>query len=310
MEVRFKSCSTTQIPVTTTRIRFIRDKKKLSISRITNSYSLIYVSCAMGKFILVLVFIAMVTSHDFTFGQPAIGVTTTDHIKLSENFLYAAKTGDTTKNFTDTLKNANEDLLATELSTDHKRLAFWLNIYNGFTQVILRNDPGQYKSRNAFFSSRQIIIAGKRLSLDDIEHGILRHSTIKWSEGYLSDLLPSSFERKFRVAKLDYRIHFALNCGAKSCPPIAFYEPTIIDKQLTLAAKVYLKGECTYDAAKNTVEVPALMGWFRHDFGGKSNMLDLLKQNKIIPQDSNPIIHFKKYDWSLYLNNFKSENNG
>jgi hypothetical protein len=52
------------------------------------------------------------------------------------------------------------------------------------------------------------------------------------------------------------------------------------------------------------------MGWFRHDFGGKSNILTILKQNKIIPQDSDPTIIFKKYDWSLYLNNYKSENNG
>jgi hypothetical protein len=264
----------------------------------------------MCKFALLLFLIASTTGHVIAVDRPVIGVITADHIKLSEDFLYAAKTGDTTARFIDTLKNTNEHLLAAELNTDHKRLAFWLNIYNGFTQVILKKDPNQYKTRGAFFSSRQIIIAGKRLSLDDIEHGILRHSTIKWSEGYLSALLPSSFERKFRVEKLDYRIHFALNCGAKSCPPIAFYEPNMIDQQLTLAAKVYLKGECTYDATKNTVEVPALMGWFRHDFGGKSNILTILKQNKIIPQDSDPTIIFKKYDWSLYLNNYKSENNG
>ena len=234
----------------------------------------------------------------------------TDYIKISQDFLYAAKTGDTTKGYIDTLGIANEEALATELNTDKKRLAFWLNIYNGFTQVILKKDPDQYKTRGSFFSSRQIDIAGRQLSLDDIEHGILRHSKIKWSEGYLGKPFPSGFEKKFRVEKLDYRIHFALNCGAKSCPPIAFYEPVSIDKQLAVAAKTYLRGECAYDSIKNEVNVPALMGWFRHDFGGKKNMLKILKQNKIIPQESNPAIHFKKYDWSLYLNNYKSESNG
>lgn len=234
----------------------------------------------------------------------------TDYVKLSQNFLYAAKTGDSTTAYLDSLKNADQEILAEQLNSDSKRLAFWLNLYNGFTQVILNKDPDQYKTRNSFFSSKQIDIAGHQLSLDLIEHGILRHSKVKWSGGYLGKIFPSGFEKKFRVEKLDYRIHFALNCGAKSCPPIAFYEPEQIDKQLNVAVKTYLKGEVTYDKVQNTVEVPALMGWFRHDFGGKKGMLDILIKNKIIPEGAKPTIRFKKYDWSLYLNNYKSENNG
>jgi hypothetical protein len=231
-------------------------------------------------------------------------------VKLSENFLYAAKTGDTTRLYLDTLKSLNEELLSQELNTDSKRLAFWINLYNGFTQVILKKDPDQYKTRGSFFSSKQIVVAGHQISLNTIEHGILRHSKIEWSEGYLGKPIPSGFERKFRVQKLDYRLHFALNCGAKSCPPIAFYEPDQLDKQLNLAVKVYLKGESDYDKSKNVANVPALMGWFRHDFGGKAGIREILIKNKIIPAGSKPIIHFKKYDWSLYLNNYKTENNG
>ena len=234
----------------------------------------------------------------------------TDFVRTSQNFLYAAKSGDSTSAYLDTLKKANENLLSHQLNNDQKRLAFWLNLYNGFTQVLLKKNPDQYKTRNSFFSSKQINIAGELISLDLIEHGILRHSKIKWSEGYLGKVFPSAFEKKFRVEKLDYRIHFALNCGAKSCPPIAFYDPNKIDKQLNVAVKTYLKGECKYDQTKNIVHVSALMGWFRHDFGGKKHLLDILKQNHIIPKNSNPKIEFKKYDWSLYLNNYKSENNG
>jgi hypothetical protein len=264
----------------------------------------------MCKSVLLFVFTGFAITNLFALDRHRGFTKSVDYLKISQDFLYAAKTGDTTKGYIDTLKNANEDMLATELNNDHKRLAFWLNIYNGFTQVILKKNPDQYKTRNSFFSSRQIDIAGRQLSLDDIEHGILRHSKIKWSEGYLGKLFPSGFEKKFRVERLDYRIHFALNCGAKSCPPIAFYEPTSIDKQLTVAVRTYLKGECEYNAEKNMVNVPALMGWFRNDFGGKKNMIEILKQNKIIPQGSNPAIHFKKYNWSLYLDNYKSENNG
>jgi hypothetical protein len=235
---------------------------------------------------------------------------TINAVRLSQNFLYAAKTGEETKAFQDSLERLTESGLHGQLDNDAKKLAFWLNIYNGFTQVILKKDPDQYKTRNAFFSSKQIQVAGQQLSLDEIEHGILRRSKIKWSEGYLGKPFPGTFEKDFRVEKLDYRIHFALNCGAKSCPPIAFYDPEQIDKQLSVAVKTYLKGECEFNPAKNSISVPALMGWFRHDFGGKEGIYQILKQNKIIPANSNPGIKFKKYDWSLFLDNYKSESNG
>ncbi|GGI23834.1 hypothetical protein GCM10008119_09640 [Pedobacter mendelii] len=233
-----------------------------------------------------------------------------DYIKLSQDFLYAAKTGDSTAAFIDSLKSADQNGLALQLNNEYKKLAFWLNLYNGFTQVILKKDPDQYKTRGSFFSSKQINVAGHQLSLDLIEHGILRRSKVKWAEGFLGKFFPSGFEKQFRVEKLDYRIHFALNCGAKSCPPIAFYEPEQLDKQLNVAVKTYLKGEVIYNKVQNAVEVPALMGWFRHDFGGKKGMLEVLIKNKIIPEGIKPTIRFKKYDWSLYLNNYKSENNG
>lgn len=230
----------------------------------------------------------------------------TDYVQLSQDFLRAAKTGGKTTDFISKLKTADQNQLLAQLNTDPKRLAFWLNLYNGFTQVILKKNPEQYKSRSSFFSSEQIMIAGKKLSLDDIEHGILRRSKTKWSGGYVSKISVSDFEEKFRVDKLDYRIHFALNCGAKSCPPIAFYEPAKINQQLELATKAYLKGESKFNQLANKVEVPATMGWFRADFGGKKGILDLLKKNNIVPQQSNPDIAFKEYDWTLFLDNYKS----
>ncbi|MFW1581992.1 DUF547 domain-containing protein, partial [Vibrio parahaemolyticus] len=61
----------------------------------------------------------------------------------------------------------------------------------------------------------------------------------------------------------------ALNCGAKSCPPIAFYDDAKLDAQLDIATKAYLIGSVTYDSNANKVYVPALLSWFRGDFGGK-----------------------------------------
>lgn len=225
--------------------------------------------------------------------------------ELSQQFIYAAKTGNETKLLLDRLKNINYDSLKNELATDEEKKAFWINLYNGYTQLFLKKDPEKYKNRNEFFKAKQIEIAGKKFSLDEIEHDILRRSKIKWSLGYLNKIFPGKRAKELRVDQLDYRIHFALNCGAKSCPPIAFYQAGNINTQLDMATRAYLTGESEYDAANNTLKLPAIMGWFRHDFKGKKNMLSLAKKYDIVPETKRPRISFKKYDWNLYLDNYK-----
>jgi len=226
-------------------------------------------------------------------------------VKLSQQLLLAAKTKENTDSLVKRLSSISRSDLATELEAENNKKAFWINIYNSFTQIILMYNPEKYQDRGSFFAARQINVGGKNFSLDDIEHGILRRSKLKWSLGYLNKLFPSSFERKMRVNKVDYRIHFALNCGAKSCPAIAFYSSDQLDKQLELATSVYLKGECEYNEQAGKVWVPAIMGWFRHDFGGKKEMIQLLKQQKIFPENSLPAIKFKKYNWNIFLENYK-----
>lgn len=227
-------------------------------------------------------------------------------VQLSQDFMYAAKTGEQTDGFISSLKNLGMDELTESIKSDKKKKAFWINLYNAYTQVALKKDPDQYKNRGQFFGNKNIEIAGEKFSLDDIEHGILRRSKTKWSLGYFNKLFPNKMEKTLRVDKLDYRLHFALNCGAKSCPPIAFYKSETIDQQLNLATKAYLTSEVEYVAASNIVRLPALMSWFRRDFGGKKKMIELLKQLSIIPVDKNPKIKFKTYDWTLYLENYKS----
>jgi Protein of unknown function, DUF547 len=230
------------------------------------------------------------------------------YILISQSFLYAVKTGEAVNGYQQQLQQADPGILYRQLSDDNKKIAFWLNVYNASVQLLLKENPGKYKKRGQFFGARQIIIAGQEISLDRIEHGILRHSKIKWSLGYFNKLFPGSFEKKTRVQHPDYRIHFALNCGAKSCPPVAFYDPAKIDRQLELATRNYLKNEVEYEAKSNTVRLPAIMSWFRRDFGGKKKMNLLLKEMSIIPGDTDPVIHFKKYDWTLFLSNYKTEN--
>lgn len=227
-------------------------------------------------------------------------------VQLSQEFMYAAKTGEEASIFISQLQQVGMDELQQSINTDDEKRAFWINLYNAYTQVALKNNPEQYNKRSKFFGNKFIKIAGHSFSLDDIEHGILRRSKIKWSFGHFNKLFPGKTERKLRVDKLDFRLHFALNCGAKSCPPIAFYKSENIDQQLDLATKAFLRSEIEYNEAANTVKLPMLMSWFRRDFGGKKKMIELLRQLSIVPQDKSPRIKFKEYDWTLYLQNYKS----
>ena len=231
----------------------------------------------------------------------------TGYVKLSQDLLYAVKTGDPVTGYLNQLNGVQEATLGAELNSDDKGKAFWLNIYNAFVRIELHKDPDQYKNRNSFYKKNFISIAGKLISPDLVEHGILRHSKIKWSLGYIGKLFPNEFEKRFRVNKTDKRIHFALNCGAKSCPPIAYYDPEKIDMQLELAARNYLKSETEYNKTSGSIFLPKIMSWFRGDFGGKKNIKKMLKKYQIVDGNKDVKIRFKKYDWTLFLNNYKQE---
>lgn len=227
-------------------------------------------------------------------------------VALSQQLLYNAKTNIGDDNFVQQLTNLPFEHLVESLKTDDDKKAFWINVYNAFTYIQLSKNADLYLNRNQFFKNKNINIAGNLFSLDLIEHGILRRSKIKWSLGYINKFFPSTLEKRLRVDKVDYRIHFALNCGAKSCPPIAFYNNINIDEQLNLATKNYLQGEVKFYEANNRVDVPILMSWFRGDFNNKQGVLAILKQHQLIPTDSKPKLKYIPYNWTLYLNNHKN----
>lgn len=226
-------------------------------------------------------------------------------VELSQQLLYAVKTGSATDSLTSAIKKLSFNDLKNELKSDNEKKAFWINLYNAFAQMLLKQSPEKYKSRTRFFMRKQIEIAVKTFSLDDIEHGILRCSKIKWKLDYSNRIFSGKTERQLCVTHPDYRIHFALNCGAKSCPRIAFYDPENIDTQLDIATKAYLTSEVEYYSFNNIIKLPALMNWYGRDFGGKKEIKKLLEKINVVPKNSNAKIKFKKYDWNLFLDHYK-----
>ena len=230
----------------------------------------------------------------------------TDYIRISQKLIESLKSKEiNTKEYLDIIANANEGELIKQLRTDDLKKTFFINVYNGFTNYSLKKNPAQYKNRGEFFKSEQFTIAGNKVSLDLIEHGFLRKSSIKLSMGKLSKIFPPTIEKKYRVDKIDYRIHFALNCGAKSCPPVSAYDPKNINEQLDKSTKSYLLTDAKYDKTKNILFVPSLMSWFRGDFGDKKGILKICSDLKIIPKEAHPKLEYNDYDWTLYLENFK-----
>ncbi len=137
-----------------------------------------------------------------------------------------------------------------------QRMAFWINAYNAFT---LRAIVDHYPIKSGWLtlhprnSIRQIDgvwnklkwqAAGRSVTLDDIEHKILR-PTFK-----------------------DARIHFAVNCASVSCPPLAAepYRPDTLGAQLDAAARQFLATPEGLRVDGDTLRVSSIFKWYGDDF--------------------------------------------
>ncbi|MGS0524156.1 DUF547 domain-containing protein [Zobellia nedashkovskayae] len=223
---------------------------------------------------------------------------------FSETFLTQVRNNQDTNELRAQLYNTTLEELVDGLNTDEKKLAFWLNVYNAYIQVVLSENPEKYDDRGTFFSSEQIPIAGRLVSFEKIEHGIIRKSQWKLGLGMVRKWFPNKFERKLRVNHRDYRVHFALNCGAKDCPPVAIYDADKLNEQLNKGTAAYLTKTSTYNKETGEVSVTSLFSWFRGDFGCKSGVKDILKEFGITTTTKDIDLNYKSYDWTLDLDNW------
>jgi hypothetical protein len=207
------------------------------------------------------------------------------------------------------------------LSNREEKLAFWINLYNalvmdgviskGIVQSVGTN-PFQLL---AFFRQTSYNVAGFRMSCDDIEHGILRgnrgHPRLPGRQ------LPSTDARQdWIITPVDKRVHFALNCAGRSCPPIQVYTAEDIDDQLDLAARNFVNADLKIESDKNQVHISAIFSWFNEDFGGQEGIVDFMLQ--YLPDDDRRAwllenrdsvkFIFKDYDWGLNSNSLQTVN--
>lgn len=158
------------------------------------------------------------------------------------------------------------------------QLAFWINAYNVFTiQLIVDNYPLksiQNLDGGKPWDVKRITIGGKKYSLNNIENDIIRP--------------------QFK----DARIHFAVNCGAKSCPPLlngAFFAKTL-DAQLDAVTNKFINNTKYQSITATKLTLSKIFDWYAVDFGDIHTYVNKYSSLKV---NKNAVIVFKEYDWAL-----------
>lgn len=169
------------------------------------------------------------------------------------------------------------------------RFAFYVNAYNAWTiKLILSAYPGikSIKELGSWFTSpwkKKICrINGKILTLDDIEHAILRP--------------------QFK----DPRVHFAVNCASKGCPKLISepYNGAALERQLDAAARGFINDPEKNYLDGDTLYVSSIFKWFAEDFNHDIPAFfsryasEDLKQ-RIDEKTGRIKVKYLDYDWTL-----------
>ena len=193
-----------------------------------------------------------------------------------------------------------------------ERMAFWLNLYNCLVlhATATLGAPTTAAERTAFFSGASgavYRVGDMRFSLDDIEHGVLRCNACHPTTGALP-FAEDDPRRRLALETLDPRLHFALNCGAKSCPPIKLYSASRIDETMSLAARAFLETDLHVDVASSKLSCTRLLDWYAHDFGADPRSRVAALRDMLPPSsplhaslgqlaEGEPTLEFRPYDW-------------
>jgi hypothetical protein len=186
------------------------------------------------------------------------------------------------------------------------RLAFWINVYNALIVhgVVAFGVRGTVHRTWNFFGRAAYRVGDGIFTLEEIEHGLLRNNAARvfppWPVLSVKDP-----RRTLAVAPVDPRIHFALNCGARSCPPVGVYRPAALDGQLELAARNFVNEEVTLDG-RGRVACSKLFRWYGRDFGSPGALRDFLLRHldegpvkAALRAGAPPCQAFRPYSWTL-----------
>lgn len=172
-----------------------------------------------------------------------------------------------------------------------EQLAYWINIYNALTiDTVLKHYPvksirdiklGGWFSAGPW-DAKLISIDDKQVSLNDIEHRIIRPI---WN---------------------DPRTHYALNCASYSCPNLQqkAYAGKTINAMLTSDAKQYINSKRGVDIENGKLYVSSIYDWYQVDFGGNAPSVIKHLQQYASPKLKQQLQQYHdisgyRYNWQL-----------
>lgn len=164
--------------------------------------------------------------------------------------------------------------------SDAFKMAFYINAYNLLTiYQIVENYPSiqSVKDIPGFFKGRKFLVSGNYMTLDDLE-----------------------FKGLFEIQK-DPRFHFALVCGAQSCPLLynQAFVPEQLEQQLDMRARVMLNIETYVDPRNGELRLFKVMEWYRSDFTGAMPLIAWINNYRDAPLNEGAAIVYTEYDWGL-----------
>ena len=162
--------------------------------------------------------------------------------------------------------------------SNDETLAYWINVYNAFT-IKLITDNYPLNSITDLYSGKPwdhkwIEIGGKTLSLNQVENEIIR---------------PTFNEP---------RIHFAVNCAAKSCPPLAneAFTADNLNSLLEKRTKAFVNDSLYNDLSTSPAQLSKIFDWYGVDFGNVDAFINKYKKDSVSSVSSHG---FTDYNWEL-----------
>ena len=183
--------------------------------------------------------------------------------------------------YLDFIKTVSPESHPDYFKTENSKKAYWINAYNALILKIMIENPGEDILNISFFG-----------------HAIF-YKKFKIGNTKIS---PSFIENKILRKMNDPRIHFAINCASKSCPPLGnrILIGEQLDRQLDNKASIFINNEdnVLIDHKNKIIYLNRIFKWFKKDFGNLSQYISkyLIEVNYQSIKDYK--IKFTKYDWT------------
>ena len=165
--------------------------------------------------------------------------------------------------------------------SQNKQMAFWINLYNAFTiKTILENYPVASImdiDGGKVWDKRKIMIGNKSYTLNQIEKNCLI--------------------KRFK----EPRVHFAVNCGAISCPALLnkAWSENNVQRYYDTQAKAFINNSTHNSVNGNKIEISQIFNWYAGDFGGADKTVPYFQKYSSTTIKKNAKVKFREYNWKL-----------